>query len=91
MPFLKPGVVLEVQEQIVELMEEFSTVEEMYKKGDFNSDTIKFLEMNPVTGEIDTDCRIVKANGVYVDVETVMDATKIPRPIERIQNGDDEE
>lgn len=88
MPYMKPNVVIELQEQLVELMEEFSTIEEMYKKGELNKTTLQFLQTNPVTGDYDTDCKFMKVNGVYVDLESTMEAERQELPIKRIQNGE---
>lgn len=85
MPYLKPGEMYAVQMELVRLMREFKSVRSQYLNGDFQDLTEDFLNRNPVTGEPDAKGdRVVKVNGVWVDVESVMNADKVGLPIEQV-------
>ena len=76
MPYLKPAQVLALQYAATgnrELVGETEGLSmEMLKDS---------INMNPVTGEVDTEGQVVYVNGVWVDVEDVMAST----PVKRVQ------
>lgn len=84
MPFIKPGEVYEVQKLITELIEDFPALEKEYRGGNLDKDVYSFLERNAVTGNKE-EGMIVKVNGVWVDVDSFMDAPQRARPIDTLE------